>query len=79
MNNTEINFLILFLEVILINQQDSSCNDLILPINETTIQFMEFFNQHVKDNEKLTLLNNEIVGLDLSVTEYFIKKLKTTI
>lgn len=35
---------------------------------------MNLFNQHVRDNDKLTLVNNEIIGLDVSVTEYFIKK-----
>lgn len=76
LSKTEIQFFITFLEIILINQQDSSCNDLILPITDNNLSFMKIFNQYVPEKEQLTILDNEIVGLDLSVTEYFINKLK---
>ena len=76
LSKTEIQFFISFLEIILINQKDSSCNDLILPITDNNLSFMKIFNQYVPENEQLTILDNQIVGLDLSVTEYFINKLK---
>lgn len=76
LSKTEIQFFITFLEIILVNQQESSCNDLILPINDSNLDFMKIFNQYVAEQEQLIISNNQIIGLDLSVTKYFINKLK---
>jgi hypothetical protein len=76
MNTIEQKFLILFLESILINQLDSSCNDLILPQNTTTLDFMEFFNSKMPIESQLSIMNDQIVGLDIEVTRYFINVLK---
>lgn len=72
----ETNMLIVFLEFILENQKDSSSNDLILPVNSYTLSFLDSFNAQVDENERLEVINNEVIGLDISLTEYFLKRLK---
>lgn len=72
----ETNMLIVFLEFILENQKDSSSNDLIVPVNSYTLSFLDSFNAQVDENERLEVINNEVIGLDISLTEYFLKRLK---
>ncbi len=75
----ELKMLLSFLEQIEINQMDSSCNDLILPKTPEHIDFVETNNQCLPLKEQLSIIGDEIVGLDITLTQYYIKRIKEII
>lgn len=75
----ELKMLLSFLEQIEINQMDSSCNDLILPKTPEHIDFVETNNQLLPLKEQLSIIGDEIVGLDITLTQYYIKRIREII
>ena len=76
LNETELKMLITYLEYIEVQQRDASCNDLILENNKDNFEFAQMYNSQVQEREKLQVEAQEIFGLDMDVTRYFIAKLK---
>ncbi len=76
LNKLEISMLIQLLDELKEQQGNAGCNDLFLEKTPTNIEFMEFFNTQVEEHDQLYMGPKYIGGNDMSLTYYFLDKLK---
>lgn len=79
MSKAEIKMLISMLEELSDVQGNAGCNDLFLPLTQDNIDFAKTYNASVEEDMQFDIRAKEIVGCDILVTSYFIKKLKSGI